>query len=1121
MDAPQPSQSLLTALVGPADSGKTALLAQRFAEVLSESRRDGGVPRVLWLSPHRLAAEATRRLLVTHGVDAALEPGVRTMGRFAESLVSLDHKCPAILPPTATRWLLEQSLAQLSADRKLSVMAQVADRPGLADAIEQMIAQLKTRGITSERFATWATRRTQRDRELATVYTRYQELLDQRTSADHFDVTRLAVESLTRDANSHGWDLVVVDGFASLAYYERQLVLEVTRRSRETWFALATEDPCGRSELTSAARRTFDWLRAEWAELKIEHVQPQPPQRAASITHLASKVFTLPDAESAEEVDSDGVEIIAAADVYDETVSLARRVKSLLVAGVPAAEVVVATASLGTHRHRIEEVFATYGVPTSIALPTLVGDEPAMWTLLSLLELVHEDWPFRGVVATLGTQGLTALEGELTSERWRTSRAATEWLVRELQVADGRADLLRDVERLATAEQQAFDRNKAAHLALPILTTISAATETVPRQSSPSGWVAACETIAEQLGLELEPRDSAAWQQIREATAWVERTAKQSDKDNTRWSLAEWIAQLRQWMATVPSSTAVRDEGCVRVMSAAAVRHLEVPHLFVMGLDESSFSSVSGSGGLYTEQEYETLAAADSHGNAAEATPTYERTMQLFYDTVRSARRSLVFSFAALDGSGQSTPPSPMLTEACRPFGATMLARLETTPTITALPPSDQLPTSLRDWRLLGVHEAAEKKAALLGNFLRSPMAAPAGAALAASLAAAHHRARGDSFGPMEGILASPPARRWLSDRFGDDHQWSTSQLETYATCPYKFLLNNVLKVAPLGDVALEIDYSRRGSLLHQVFGELHQRLGKLSAERLPSQHDDASFETAVNEAVEAARSQLASYGIDGVLDELLATEVAKWATKYHDQHRKYDEQSLQFDEPLRPAHFELRFGKASRHADDEESPDSTDQPYVLELGNGLAIKLGGRIDRVDTGLEAGKLVFQVIDYKSASKFTMHDDEVRDGRKLQPPLYALAAAQLLSTPDRPALPLRVGYWVLRAAGFSDNTSRELYEIEAGDVQPTADWKELEPVLRARVREIVEGVRHGDFPMVSPDEHCTSHCDFSHVCRVHQARSLNKEWPPPEEAQEAEPSPPEEQESSYRRQTVDA
>ncbi len=229
----------------------------------------------------------------------------------------------------------------------------------------------------------------------------------------------------------------------------------------------------------------------------------------------------------------------------------------------------------------------------------------------------------------------------------------------------------------------------------------------------------------------------------------------------------------------------------------------------------------------------------------------------------------------------------------------------------------------------------------------------------------------------------------------------------------------------------------------------------------------------------------------------MLAEEVKRWGGLYYEQHQKYDQLSRAFDEPLAPAHFELRFGKASRDADDAEAEASTDEPFVLDLGEGMRIRIGGRIDRVDTGRVGETIVFQVIDYKSASEFTMKSDELHDGRKLQPAVYAMAAAQILSSDSREAVPLRAGYWLVRKQGYGNKTTQELFTVEAGEVSETADWQELQPVVRQRIRELVEGVRDGEFPMYSPVDDCTSNCDYSHVCRVGQVRSLKKVWPPGE------------------------
>src|SRR5690606_39314403 len=125
--------------------------------------------------------------------------------------------------------------------------------------------------------------------------------------------------------------------------------------------------------------------------------------------------------------------------------------------------------------------------------------------------------------------------------------------------------------------------------------------------TAPAGWGAAVVLLAASLGLLLESPQSAAWQQVRESAAWLERVGARVGDAKVRWTLAEWIDRFTQWMDSVPASTTLREEGRIRVLSASAARYVSVPHLFVIGLDESSFSSAGSSSGLYSEQALETM----------------------------------------------------------------------------------------------------------------------------------------------------------------------------------------------------------------------------------------------------------------------------------------------------------------------------------------------------------------------------------------------------------------------------------------------------------------------------------------------------------------------------------
>jgi hypothetical protein len=98
--------------------------------------------------------------------------------------------------------------------------------------------------------------------------------------------------------------------------------------------------------------------------------------------------------------------------------------------------------------------------------------------------------------------------------------------------------------------------------------------------------------------------------------------------------------------------------------------------------------------------------------------------------------------------------------------------------------------------------------------------------------------------------------------------------------------------------------------------------------------------------------------------------------------------------------------------------------------------------------------------------------------------------------------LSAGYWSIRGRGFGIGSRSggplSIGEIRGGRVQMSARWTNLREKLLARIGEIVTGIRHGWFPVISGDEHCTKYCPFSTGCRIAHVRSLEKAWTPPKD-----------------------
>ena len=138
----------------------------------------------------------------------------------------------------------------------------------------------------------------------------------------------------------------------------------------------------------------------------------------------------------------------------------------------------------------------------------------------------------------------------------------------------------------------------------------------------------------------------------------------------------------------------------------------------------------------------------------------------------------------------------------------------------------------------------------------------------------------------------------------------------------------------------------------------------------------------------------------------------------------------------------------------------------------------------------AGRTVFNVIDYKTGGPKTLKLESVVRGTMLQLPVYALAVARLLLE-DRDPVPWQIGYWYVSKRGFA---AKPLHTCDGEHLVPESLWSKICEALPETIGKLRDGIRRGEFPVFSQDEHCTGYCPFATICRIHQIRALGKTWP---------------------------
>ena len=282
----------------------------------------------------------------------------------------------------------------------------------------------------------------------------------------------------------------------------------------------------------------------------------------------------------------------------------------------------------------------------------------------------------------------------------------------------------------------------------------------------------------------------------------------------------------------------------------------------------------------------------------------------------------------------------------------------------------------------------------------------------------------------------------------GDGRVLSPSRLETWAGCPMRYFLGDVLRLAQVErpEDILTISALDRGTLLHTV---LEQFVADLIARGIdvPGPDDYLSL----GSIAAAVMSDYEARGVTGrpVLWRIARREIAKDLARFVEVDLR-----LRRTRQQRPLAVELTFGL-------DGNP-----PAVIELDDGRHMSFRGRIDRVDQ--RAGGAA--VYDYKSGSPFTIDfaADPVSAGARLQLPIYAAAVRQRYALDD-----VEAGYWFTRTI---DDPIGSLFDEEAD----------------ARVREvldtIVSGIEGGVFPaypagwnnFFNTFENCR-YCDFDRLC----------------------------------------
>lgn len=1040
--------------IAPAGCGKTSYVVDRARQAAAQLQV---LPRICVASP--LQRWAVQRRIAAAGGAV----GIRTAlfsDLYHELLQTAAGRGESytILPDPVQYRLLRTIVQGLG----LRYFAELVDRPGFIQVMQQLIAEFKGARIDPADLARVLPPGSERLAELAAVYAAYQERLQAEHWADRAGMGWLAVEALERTRHLGAqWQLLFFDGFDSFTVTQHAF-LQALKERVGTLVVTLTGDM---NESQRRAHERFRETRRDLEETLGVMAMALPVGKRSDqpvLRHLESALF---ERDGSQHQGKDTVHMIAAPDRAGEVREALRWLKEQHVqTGLPLHHFALLARDLDPYAPFITQTAAAFGLPIFAPDGPPLAQNPLIAALLELMRLLlpvadgRSDYalPRAAVVATWRSPYFdwanAVLPGdEETTIRIQASDAEVlDEVARRGRVIGGQAQWLEalraeqtrvTVERAPSDEDESPAAEPALRDLLPKFKAFLARLEP-PQRATYRSYVAWLEGLIgdepRAAGMESTPpahslqvlacidqgdeatrqRDRAALLALKEILrGLVVAEAALSEQEPVSFSI--FFQELNGAIEASFLAPAGDPDGAILAAHVPQARGLPFAAVAVLGLGEGSFPA--------TVREDPFLREADraymSNAGLQLESSVSSREREYFYETVTRPWQRLLLVRGRLADDGAMWEPSPFWQEVTRLIAVEPLAlgsqdvvlpqraasRAELLQSLVAhhLPAERYIGRDAQlweRWRLL-----LRAAGILRQRYKRQPS-----------------RHDGD-LGQMALTLQAD---------YGPDYEWSPSQIETYLSCAHRFLCERALRLRPRPSGDFALDAAQLGSIYHDILEQVYSTLPEAART-----DEDALLRALAEVAPRILDAAPAAYGFRPTawweqsraeITETIANtlvELVAVAGGY------------------RPASFEHYFGKQ--------------QPLLLQR-DGEAIRLSGFIDRIDRD-EANRV--RIVDYKSAGAQGYSARSLERGEHVQLPLYALAAEAALGL----GAVSDAFYWHVRDGKASPLRLTPENMEDAAALALSHTW------------QVVDGVRAGAFVPEPPRGNCPDFCSAAAFC----------------------------------------
>lgn len=1005
-------------LIAPPASGKTHTCIKRI-QVLKAAQP---LAQVWVIVPDSKNATFFRRRLSEAGGGVGV-----SVASFRDYYVEILERSGNFVPVVTAALehrLVQEVIAEVSAAGYLRHYESIKQKPGFILSLQDAFAELRGALVRPERFLEYTRGGSPARSELALLYDHFLTRLRDLNWIDMEGQSWLAIEMLEKSPEIiSDVQSVIVDGFTSFTGTRRRFLNLLSAHTGDMLITLPGKVDSNRP-VHRKSREVVDIMRQE-LPLDVRELSASP-RLPADIMHLEQYVL-----DPSQPVKNEANEpfFLEVRSQTEEAREALRWIKALnRREGIPINACAIFAANLETYQPLIRSAAEEFGMRVHFTQADPLAESPAILALLTLLSLPGADYETRVLMNTLRSPYFDfGLDSHSIDDLERVSQQAVIVTGRDQWGDAWRMLEKKSVKSVDDLDEERFREDLTAGIDLPSLHRSLDAFwqlfDAVDEARSILEWVTWLEELLggvrfyERINNERDREACKALAQVFKAMLLSENVAGVRTVD-----FYEFLSELQGGLtgARLEEPREIWRNAVLvgRMVEARGNRYQAVA---LLGFSEGLFPVVENPDPFLDEELRIDLGLEPRLGR---------EQASIFYQALSRSDQHLLVTRPYLSEDGETWESSPYWQAAAGLFTEKAVKKIKAgEPRAQADAASTQ---ELLFWAVQQGSLSYDEDTAMNTRWLELSRASEVLNARRAPKAASIYEGDAHQVAP------------YLNEHYSSEYTWSASRFEDYGTCPYKFLVNSVLRLSPKSIPEPGLDAAQLGSIYHRILELVYKNAGG-----------------------------------DSSLESLLTLVEDTAATVFHTAPQVYgfrpsplwEIEKEQMIETLRltidslesvsggwiPYRFEQKFGI-------KEMPS-----LILEIGANV-IRLRGVIDRVDRN-DSGEL--RVIDYKTGG--TMSVGDLNKGQRLQLPIYALAARDALQLGDV----VEGFYWLVKKAGAS---SLKLSKVKTSEQEgPEAAYK----IVTAHLLKSLSGIRAGEFSPHPPSGGCPDYCPAVQWCWRYQ------------------------------------